>query len=586
MNKSTVALGLYGIAKRPARFTIAVILLAFTLSIVAAAYSAADIDIDRTALDAYRRDGENTVTYCLKPGDRTSDIVLMPVDAAEKIETDNTDFSFDRIYLYGDNSIREFYNSASGNFYQWFFSGYSTLSDADKYGFSFVSGRFPEADDEIAVPLYLYKTFEAFDYRLEDGACKGINSPEDLIGLTISLFSDAKPVKAFTIVGIIDTGLDLDKYALLKKDEADMTDEEYEESNALYYKLIGETRYSFHTAYFVTAEALEEIVKPAYAKYSNGILDPRIVDSFAVTSSYLSEKNLTITWKRGKAYLDGGEILLDKGKLNSYIISDNFVFDITDEQLDDYLNEGVYINVNLSGEYVDRNDFDSKGTVSEYRVAGYFEDGDEIYGNSPYIAFSDAAIAGVGHNVSDGIVSVSTILSGNDKKDIDLLSYDGTSYKDNKIFAVFSAYAQNLRDSEEFANNFTKVAFYVSLVFAAFSFFMMFNFISSSISARSAEIGVLRAMGAGKGMVAAVFSAESLITSLIASIISIGGAYGLVAGLNSLVKTMTFGLTMFFVSYRQILVEFALGILIGGLGSLIPILITTLGKKPVEILRK
>jgi|GEM_PF-3160458 Predicted ABC-type transport system involved in lysophospholipase L1 biosynthesis, permease component len=591
--KSALTLGINGIGKRPARFTIAVILLAFTLSIVAAAYSAAETNMEKTSLDTYERNGENIVNYSLYLNRRLAETPLMGEDAVKIIEDANPDFAFDKIYSVGSMAVSEFYDQSDlENYFDTYSSGYTDLTDLEKYGMKIYSGRLPEKEGEIALPYYLCETFIRCGYRTETQTRIDITKPEDLLGLTITPWYEHEIVKkSYTIVGAVDTGLDYATYDILKKKGYELDDEEANKANALDNRLYYKTKLSFHTAYFISPADSDFLLNNDYifAGYFNqGYYFSYFYYGFAYKASEIEDKGYTLRWKNGTFSLASDEILISSSDLRDYIkLRDNPIStpfeDLTDEEMDAKLEEGVYINVNLSGDYVAEANFNISGEVSAYRVAGYW---DAESASVHLIAFADDKIDALKAPPVNTVVSMTTTLLGNEKADLRLLGFNGTPYKDGYFFRLNSILTDELESAVIFAANFARIGTYVALAFAAFSFLMMYNFISSSISARVQEIGVLRAMGAGKGMIAAIFSAESLITSLIASAVSVGGAFGLCAALNALVKPFSYDFTFFFMTYRQILVEFALGILIGGAGALIPILTATLGKKPAEILRK
>ncbi len=66
-----------------------------------------------------------------------------------------------------------------------------------------------------------------------------------------------------------------------------------------------------------------------------------------------------------------------------------------------------------------------------------------------------------------------------------------------------------------------KIFFYIALVMAMFVAFMIMNFISTSISYKKKEIGILRALGARKADVFKVFYFEGLIIGVISYLITI-----------------------------------------------------------------
>lgn len=80
-----------------------------------------------------------------------------------------------------------------------------------------------------------------------------------------------------------------------------------------------------------------------------------------------------------------------------------------------------------------------------------------------------------------------------------------------------------------------KVFLYAGIVLAVFSFLLMFNFISASITAKKKEIGILRAIGARSIDVFKIFFSEALIIALICIVLAMAGTLGACVLINNVI---------------------------------------------------
>ena len=127
---------------------------------------------------------------------------------------------------------------------------------------------------------------------------------------------------------------------------------------------------------------------------------------------------------------------------------------------------------------------------------------------------------------------------------------------------------------------------YVAIALAAFSIFMLYNYISTSIVNKHRSIGVLRALGAGGKDVFRIFLSESLligiINGILANIICVVGC----TLVNSyIMNTMNISVAFVFFGVRQLILIFLVGLITAILSSAIPI-IRISKKKPVELIRR
>ena len=121
------------------------------------------------------------------------------------------------------------------------------------------------------------------------------------------------------------------------------------------------------------------------------------------------------------------------------------------------------------------------------------------------------------------------------------------------------------------------------IVFGVFAALMLFNFITTSIAAKTKEIGILRAVGARGNDLFKIFFSESGLIAFICSIIAIAASIVVCWRLNVMMMERV-GLSM--LNFGPINVGLILfgAVVIAMLGTLIPVIIAA-KKPPVESIR-
>lgn len=91
-----------------------------------------------------------------------------------------------------------------------------------------------------------------------------------------------------------------------------------------------------------------------------------------------------------------------------------------------------------------------------------------------------------------------------------------------------------------------QVFLYAGIMLAVFSFLLMFNFISASITAKKKEIGILRAIGARAIDVFKIFFSEALIIAFICIVLAMVGTFGMCILINNvIIDAMSIALFVF-----------------------------------------
>ena len=123
----------------------------------------------------------------------------------------------------------------------------------------------------------------------------------------------------------------------------------------------------------------------------------------------------------------------------------------------------------------------------------------------------------------------------------------------------------------------------IGIVFGVFAALMLLNFISSSITSKIKEIGILRAVGARGSDLFKIFFSESGFVSAICIVISIVASIFICRYLNTEIAG-NFGFQMLNFGIINISLIIAGAVVIAFIGTFIPVLIAS-KKPPVESIR-
>lgn len=157
--------------------------------------------------------------------------------------------------------------------------------------------------------------------------------------------------------------------------------------------------------------------------------------------------------------------------------------------------------------------------------------------------------------------------------------FDSNSSK----LSVGGRYISELDTIDILVTSLSQVFLYVGLVFALFAILLFSNFISTSISQKRHEIGILRAVGARGVDVFKIFFSESFVIAFICSLISIILTNIVCAALNSSIAS-ELGASIFVFGPFSILIVVATALVTAILATFVPVWLAA-RKKPVESIR-
>lgn len=175
----------------------------------------------------------------------------------------------------------------------------------------------PKDNNEIAISSYVYETYAKAGYISEDGTKSEIKYYNDLVGKKLKIDK-----KEFTIVGIVDTKVDMDRYKSISEDSKGKTSAQNLTDFAFKSELAHIQQYSLACDIFVS-EGMLNSIKEEYPNYVQLITnymyvssDDTYIDSSRIASlSEIDTKD--VTWVDGeKTKLADNEIIIDINALS------------------------------------------------------------------------------------------------------------------------------------------------------------------------------------------------------------------------------------------------------------------------------
>ena len=204
--------------------------------------------------------------------------------------------------------------------------------------------------------------------------------------------------------------------------------------------------------------------------------------------------------------------------------------------------------------------WDSDVAIKEFKVVGIadsFYCSDEFEEElQPYFAGYDFAVS---------------VLTGDEAADEAFVKRLET-FDEHKIrFTIHNSSTGMLDMLEDILLMMTSVFVWVALGFAVFASLMLMNFISTSISYKKREIGVLRALGARGSDVFGIFFNESLIIAAINFVLSTIATIVVCNVLNGIILAkLPVDITLLNAGIRQIVLIMGVSVLSAFIGSFLP----------------
>lgn len=480
------------------------------------------------------------------------------------------------------------YTKSDMNIYSKVFYGFAEVSEKtiDKMSFELVAGKLPDGGkDEIAISKYIYETFAIGGYRKADdaqGKFEEVKEYEDLIGKTLALGD-----KEYTITGIIDTDVDLERYKVLTEDNVGITAAEEIAQMVLFNEMNCIMRYSMAGVAMVGEGFVDKLIEEQPPIYNYGVdyawFTGETVDiEFQNISRFEEavEDGVEITWLAGeKTTLADNEIIVAVDSIYKWIEEGDMMYSETMSEADypDLKNTELELYA-----YSGMEDLHGDG----YKIVGLIDINNE-YNQDWYstVITNDGLFEKLMAGVETGEYAHAIGAMPESKSEITrLVEYCNRTDTDIR-YEMQNPVTYELDAINSILKVLSKVFLFIGIGFALFAALMLANFIGTSISYKKQEIGILRAIGSRSNDVFGIFFSESLIIALINFVISSIGVAIITLVINGFIRHGA-GLliTVLHFGIRQILLLLIVSVGIAALSSFIPVK-KIASKKPIDAIR-
>lgn len=531
------------------------------------------------------------------------------------------------------------------NFYKKQLLGFSTLSEEQLKEMNYkLTGKLPTKDNEIALSEYMYQHYKVAGYMKPESEEKiEIKSPSDLVGKTIELAgSGLNGTDIYTITGIYDTGFDYSSYKEFMEPASEKETPNLDSATDIMdylnaTKLNSELQSSYAMIGIVAPEAFETMADgnssmDLYASKYNVTLfgdsdnassvqististlsdeDLKNVAFLDENKKELEKQDLVISLdaigELGTSYTEDGdmvtkfsiddiyskyeELLVSTtedttsnevknnlftqavvGEVSGFLAAEkkNFRFemrDMTNGKLEDTE------NVVIAGVYIPQNSFPGFEETDTTREQNYVQG--TIYATNKLISS-----LGIDPNAK-----YSHVLGKMPQKTSDIRALVEYTYDDDideSEYTLSNSVTSTLYQVNTLVETLSNVFFGIGIAFAIFAAIMLMNFISTSISYKKREIGILRAVGARGLDVYGIFFNESLIIAginwLTSTILTIVG----IIYFNYEVRTkLGVPISMLVFTYKQVLLMIAISVGVAAVASFLPVF-NIARRKPID----
>ncbi len=644
--KSSLLLGLKSMGVKPVRLVFTIILSVMAFAVFGLFDTVANFSTTNIVNNLLRK-SDSTVSlygeYILNHDVDDSYEVKLSQEKIDQI-SDSTGLNIKGIYDFEDNTNGYVRNNLTidqiltlnvdtgKNYYSKNFNGFIEFNkneiDKDgrisKFGYKVVHGEYPtleyvnnipttESMHNIAISTYMAESIQKFlgNQPLND---KNIVEMEDFLGQKLTINS-----KNYTIVGIIDCGELSDKYdelkeaVSLKSSLRTLSDDFNKQINSGAYKCVFAPYGMLSNVKLENNNATIYYGGDANWRINSGADGNRTVNKYMYSSKNVKSENVILF--SGDTYqensLSRDQILINIANLRSFFnVEINRLNDeskITAQNLIDYI-DNIYLDrqaqeqtmaelmevLNMTDELktadISKVSIETREMITKrVNVVGVYigiNDSRSVSQNTYRIMMSPSLMEHFKVCVDQGdysriILSPRSNLLGSrtiarymvEEEGLSLVWYGNTALN-------------TIRQNEGVIRQGADLFLYIALVLAAFSVFMLFNYITTSIVNKRQSIGVLRGLGAGGKDILTMFLIESLLIALINGIFAVCvGAVGCVFVNMYIANVMHINIPFALFGLRQILLIFGLSIFTGIISSIIPILKIS-KEKPVDLIRK
>lgn len=529
----------------------------------------------------------------------------------EKIE-ENTNIKMHGVYEPLEASL-DFYNHIDSekldtetgfSIYKTGFKGFAQINNEimEEMGFELLSGHLPDGSkNEIAVSELAFETFKRCGYT--DGVLYKDKNGEYSVKYTeIKMFSDliGKTLvldgEKYTITAIINTGFDIDRYMPLIEKKEYTSNSDSLLNIVLSAEYNNATEYAYTGLIMVGDGFIERLIenRPPMAYISEGYLyfmydNKTHID---ISANYMVKlediKDEKIIWINGeKKSLGEKEIIVTSDIIN---IWDDEKAEISESYQNILKNKELTANFDKFG--------DKEMTTEDgYKVVGIIEVGGETdetldekvsKNKKSRLKYTLACNEKLYNEFTEGKDHYYSFCVGSaptDKKElkkaVSFFYNEDTSVR----YPIQNSVTFELDSLNEVFKTLSKVFLYIGLGFAIFAALMLANFISTSISYKKQEIGILRAIGSRSNDVFRIFFAESFVIAMINFVLSSIGVFVATCFINNMFRN-SLGILITILSFdlRQILLLLGVSLFVAFVASYIPVK-KIASKRPIDAIR-
>ena len=253
---------------------------------------------------------------------------------------------------------------------------------------------------------------------------------------------------------------------------------------------------------------------------------------------------------------------------NEIIIHQNALYSFAQgEELERLIESGLTINLTK--------DYEGENIVISFKVVGLTSQYDKAYTSTTTFNNSlKKLLSGFDYSIA--------ILSDDSKTNEDFIKYCETFNNLGYKFTVQTGATPILDQFGDTLEEVAEVLLYVGIGFAVFAALLLMNFISTSISYKKREIGILRALGARGSDVFGIFFNESAVIAMINFVLATIATIVTSIILNNVIITkLGLDLVLLSVGVRQVALIFGVSLGTAFLSSFLPVMKIS-RKKPID----
>jgi len=510
---------------------------------------------------------------------------------------------------------------------------------------STINGSYPKNDDEIVISSYTANViFNNKIYDNENNKLVDLKKPEDVIGKKINIDGQTYKVTGIFDSGIVDpkydviaNGTDYSEELIVDFQEelekglhliAFGTKDKIEQISDNYYSPWTNGDFSGKTISAVAKQEGEykftDWSNALYSGYSNAnkedviqikdfeqLKNNEVVVSrnlFAETiMTYYNEK-LNKNWNEETSKKHNLAVEIQSGYKSVYnsetdswesvSLTKEELISKTKELINSFKKENKNLTIGIKL-------FDDMarveiGSLIEANIVGVWMDGNNSYSQSK-VLFNDTY---ANELWAEQLIALEDVYTSqtNYKKEGSystiFLPYDKSEEQTNMLLDIFKTDKYDTNDSksvltnaiitdlsmvDSFIKDASKIFLYMGIALAVFAILLFSNFISVSISQKTKEIGILRAVGARSNDVFKIFFSESFLIMLICVILSIMGSVFICNLLNNTLASRI-GVTIFVFGIMSLIILILIALITSIIATFLPVY-KAAHKKPVESIR-